>query len=58
MGTTLEYIYSHPQTDCFVQTEVFGVARHAGRSKSGSKPIQLYARLSVRALGQQPDYVG
>ena len=36
------YIYSHPQTDCFVLSELFSVARHAGRSKPGSKPIQLY----------------
>ena len=33
------YIYSHPQTDCFVLSELFSVARHAGRSKPGSKPV-------------------
>ena len=32
------YIYSHPQTDCFVLSELFSVARHAGRSEPGSKP--------------------
>ena len=38
------YIYSHPQTDCFVLSELFSVARHAGRSKPESKPVQLYDR--------------
>ena len=51
-------IYCHPQTDCFVLSELFSVARHTGRSKPGSKPIQLYVRLSLRPLGQQADYVG
>ena len=36
------YIYCHPQTDCFVLSELFSVARHVGRLKLGSKPIQLY----------------
>ena len=40
------YIYYHPQADCFVLSELSSVARYAGRSKPGSKPIQLYARLS------------
>ena len=31
------YIYCHPQTDCFVQSELFSVARHIRRSKPGSK---------------------
>ena len=35
------YIYSHPQTDFFILSELFSVARHAGRSKLGSKLIQL-----------------
>ena len=34
------YIVCHPQTDCFVLSELFSVARHAGRSKPGSKPVQ------------------
>ena len=38
------HIYSHPQTDCFVLSELFSVARHAGRSKPESKPVQLYDR--------------
>ena len=51
------YIYCHPKTDCFVLSEVFSVARHVGRLKSGSKPIQLYIRLSLRLLGQQVYHV-
>ena len=51
------YIYCHPQTDCFVLSELFSVARHVGRSKPGSKPIQLYVRLSLRPLGQQAYHV-
>ena len=47
------YIYSHPQTDCFVLSELFSVARHGGRSKTESKPVQLYDRQSFRPLGQQ-----
>ena len=49
----IQYIYSHPQTDCFIQSELFSVARHVGRSKPGSKPIQLCVRLSLRLLGHQ-----
>ena len=52
------YIYCHPQTDCFVLSELFSVARHAGRSKPGSKPVQHYVRLSFRPVGHQSDYVG
>ena len=52
------YIYCHPQTDCFVISELFSVARHVRRSKPGSKPIQLYIRLSLRPLGQQAYHVG
>ena len=44
------YIYCNPQTDCFVLSELFSVARHAGRSKPGSKPVQLYVRLNLRPL--------
>ena len=32
---------------CFVLSELFSVARHAGRSKPGSKPVQLYVGLSL-----------
>ena len=31
------YIHSHPQTDCFVLSELFSVVRHAGRWKPESK---------------------
>ena len=51
------YIYSHPQTDFFVLSELFSVARHVGRSKPGAKPIQLYVRLGFRPLGQQAYHV-
>ena len=47
------YIYILSSTDCFVLSELFSVARQVGRSKPGSKPIQLYDRLSLRSLGQQ-----
>ena len=53
-----KYIYCHPQTDCFVLSELFSVARHVGRSKPGSKPVQLYVRLTLRPLGQQVHHVG
>ena len=51
------YIYCHPQIDCFVLSELFSVARHVGCSKPGSKPIQLYVRLTLRPLGQQAYHV-
>ena len=50
---TYIHIYCHPQTHCFVLSELFSVARHAGRSKTGSKPVQLFVRLSFRPLGHQ-----
>ena len=34
------------------------MARHAGRLKMGSKPAQLYVRLSIRPLDQQAYHVG
>ena len=43
-------IYCHPRTDCFVLSEFFSVA--------GSKPVQLYVRLSFKPVGHQADYVG
>ena len=52
------YIYCHPQTDCFVLSELFSVARHAGRLMPWSKPVQHHVRLSLRPLGQQADHVG
>ena len=52
------YIYCHPQTDCFVASQHFSVARHVGRLKLGSKPAQIYVRLSIKPLGQQAYHVG
>ena len=52
------YIYSHPQRDCFILSELFSVARHVGRLEPGSKPIQLDVRLSLRPLGQQVYHIG
>ena len=31
---------SHPQTVCFVVSQLFSVARHVGRLKLGSKPLR------------------
>ena len=42
------YIDSHPQTDCFVVSQLFSVARHVERLKPGLKPAQLNVRLSIR----------
>ena len=50
------YIYCHPQTDCFVLSELFSVARPAGRSKPGSKPVQLYDRLRFQTTRLQDIY--
>ena len=52
------YIYCYPQTDCFVVSQLFSVSRHVGRLKLGSKPAQLYVRLSIRPLSQQAYHVG
>ena len=38
-------------------SDLFSVARQVGHSKPGSKPIQLYVRLSLRPLGQQEYHV-
>ena len=46
------YIYTVIHRHCFVVSQLFSVARHVGRSKLGSKPAQIYVRLSIR-LGQQ-----
>ena len=42
IGVLLIYIYCHPQTDCFVLSELFNVARQVGRSKPGSKPMGIF----------------
>ena len=36
------YILCHPQTDCFVVSQLFSMARHARGFKLGSKPGWLY----------------
>ena len=51
------YIYCYQQTDCFVVSELFSVARHIGRLKLGLKPAQLYVRLRIRPLGQQAYHI-
>ena len=38
------YIYCHPQTDYFIVSQLFSVARHTGCFKLGLKPTQLYVR--------------
>ena len=51
-------MYCHLHTDCFVVSQLFSVARHVGRLKLGSKPAQIYVRLSIRQLGHQAYHVG
>ena len=51
------FIYSHPQTDYFMVSQLLSVVRHVGRLKLGSKPGQLYVRLSIRLLSQQAYHV-
>ena len=51
-------MFCHPQTEFFVLSELFIVSSHTGRSKPGSKPVQLYVRLNFRNLGHQADHVG
>ena len=55
---TYIYIYCHPQTDFFVVSQLFGVARHAERCKLGSKLAQLYVRHCILPLSHQATYVG
>ena len=51
------YIYCHPQTDCFIISQLFSAARHAGHFKLGSKLAQLYIRLNILLLSPQATYV-
>ena len=44
------HLYCHPQTDCFVVSHLLSGARHVGRLKLGSKPAELYVRLSIRYI--------
>ena len=45
-----ERIYCHPQTDCFVVSQLFSAIRHAGRFNLESKPTELYTRLGIQPL--------
>ena len=51
------YIYCHPQTDSFIVSQLFSVARHIGCLKLGSKPAQFYVRLRIILLSQQANHV-
>ena len=44
------YIYCHPQTDCFVVSQLFSVARHVRRLNLGSKPAQVYVCVNELCL--------
>ena len=52
------YIYCLQQTDCFVVPQLFSVARLLRCLNLGSKPAQIYVRLSITLLGQQAYHVG
>ena len=54
---THRYIYSHPQTDCFVVSQLISVARHTGCFKLGLKSTQLYIRLSIIPLSHHSTYI-
>ena len=51
------YVYCHQQTDCFIVSQLFSVARHEGRFKLGLKPAQLYVTLRIIQLSPQSRYV-
>ena len=51
------YIYCHKQTDCFVVSKLFSEARYVWRLKLGSKPAQLYVRLSIVPLSPQANHI-
>ena len=48
---TYIYTYCHPQTDSFIVSQLFSVARHTGRFKLSLKPAQLYVRLARTLVG-------
>ena len=50
-------IYCFPQTDCFVVSQLFSVARYASRFTLGSKPAQIYVRLSMLPLSLKVTYI-
>ena len=47
------YICSHPQTDCFIELQIFSVARQVRGLRLGLKPARLYVRLSIIPLRQK-----
>ena len=51
------YIYCHPQTDCFVVSQLISVTRHTGRCKLGLKPTEIYIRLIIIPPSHQSTYV-
>ena len=51
------YLYCHPQTDCFIVSQLISVASHAGRFNLGLKPGQLYVRVRIIPLSPQSTYV-
>ena len=50
------HIAIHRQIVAFYQDSSV-MDRHVGRTKPGSKPIQIYVRLSLRPLGEQAYHV-
>ena len=54
---TYVHVYCHPQTDCFIVSQLFSMARHVGRLKLGLKPTQIYVRLSIIPLSQRANHV-
>ena len=55
--STHTHTHCHPQTDCFVISQLISVAKHVGRLKLESKPAQIYVRLSIIPINQQANYV-
>ena len=51
------YVYCHPQTDCFIVSQLFNVARHAEHFKLGSKQAKLYVGLRILQLSHQANNV-
>ena len=49
--------YIYILSDCFVVSQLFRVAKHVARLKLGSKPTQLFIRLSIIPLSQQMNHV-
>ena len=45
----------HAQTDCFIVSRLFNVARHTGRFKLGSKPAQIYIYIYTVRQEQHKD---